>query len=78
MRCFYNFILNGFSNTYIIGPDGEGDAIIIDPGELNIKLFKLIEDNNFYIKHILITHDDSPHTEGIRSLLKIYDSQKKY
>ncbi len=75
MRCFYNFILNGFSNTYIVGPDASGEAIIVDPGELNIKLFKLIEDNDFYIKHILITHDDSPHTEGIRSLLKIYDAK---
>ncbi len=74
MRCFYNFILNGFSNTYLIGPDSGGDAILVDPGELNIKLFKLIEDNNFYVKHILVTHNDFPHTEGIKTLLKIYDA----
>ena len=74
MRCFYNFILNGFSNTYLKGPDEGGDAILVDPGELSLKLFKLIEDNNFYIRHILVTHDDSPHTEGIKTLLKIYDA----
>lgn len=74
MRCFYNFTLNGFSNTYLLGPDEGGDAILIDPGELNIKLFKLIEDNDFYIKHILVTHNDSPHIGGIKTLLKIYNS----
>ncbi len=73
MRCFYNFTLNGFSNTYLVGPDEGGDALLIDPGELNIKLFKLIENNNFYIRHVLITHNDAPHTGGIRTLKKIYD-----
>ncbi len=73
MRCFFNFTLNGFSNTYLIGPDTGGDAILIDPGELNIKLFKLIEKNDFYIRHVLITHNDAPHIGGIKTLGKIYD-----
>ncbi len=72
MRCFYNFTLNGFSNTYVVGPDDGGDALIIDPGEVNIKLFKLIEDNGFSIRHILVTHNDRPHIGGIKTLLKIY------
>jgi len=74
MRCFYNFTLNGFSNTYIVGPDAGGDALIIDPGEVNIKLFKLIEDNGFSIRHILVTHNDQPHIGGIKTLLKIYNA----
>lgn len=74
MRCFYNFTLNGFSNTYLVGPDGDGDALIVDPGEVNIKLFKLIEDNGFYIRHILVTHNDQPHIGGIKTLLKIYNA----
>ena len=49
MRCYINFSLSGFSNTYIVGPDGPGDALIIDPGEMNVKLLNLIENNNFYI-----------------------------
>ncbi len=75
MRCFYSFILNGFSNTYLVGPDEGGDAIIVDPGEMSIKLFKLIEGYNYYIRHILVTHVDSPHTKGIKTLLKIYDAK---
>ncbi len=75
MRCYINFSLTGFSNSYLVGHDDGGDAIIIDPGEMNIKLLKLIEDNNFYIRHILITHIHGPHIGGIRTLLKIYDAE---
>ncbi len=74
MRCFINFSLIGFSNTYLIGPDKGGDAIIIDPGEMNIKLLNLIEENNFYLRHILVTHNHMPHISGIKTLLKIYDA----
>lgn len=75
MRCFINFSLTGFSNTYLLGSDGEGDALLIDPGEMNIKLLKLIEQNGFYIRHILVTHNHRPHINGIRTLLKIYDAE---
>jgi len=75
MRCFINFSLTGFSNSYLIGPDEGGDALVIDPGEMNIKLLNLIENNDFYIKHILITHNHEPHVGGIRTLLKIYDAE---
>lgn len=75
MRCFINFSLTGFSNSYLIGPDDGGDAIVIDPGEMNIKLLKLIEDNNFYLRHILVTHRHRPHISGILTLLKIYDAE---
>ncbi|MCF6334603.1 MAG: MBL fold metallo-hydrolase [Spirochaetales bacterium] len=75
MRCFINFSLNGFSNAYLIGSDDGGDAIVIDPGEMNLKLLRLVENNNFYIRHILITHNHKPHTEGIRTLLKIYNAE---
>ncbi len=75
MRCFINFSLIGFSNSYLIGPDDGGDAIIIDPGEMNIKLLRLIEDNDFYLRHILVTHNHKAHISGIRTLLKIYDAE---
>ena len=75
MRCFINFSLTGFSNSYLIGPDEGGEAIIIDPGEMNIKLLKLIEDNDFYIRHILVTHNHKANISGIRTLLKIYDAE---
>jgi len=74
MRCFINFSLTGFSNSYLVGPNEGGDAIVIDPGELNVKFLKLIENNDFYIKHILVTHNHRAHISGIRTLLKIYNA----
>ncbi len=75
MRCFINFSLTGFSNSYLVGPNEGGEAIVIDPGELNVKFLNLIENNNFYIKHILVTHNHRAHISGIRTLLKIYDAE---
>jgi len=40
-----------------------------------VELLKLIEDNNLYIKHILITHSHDDHINGIKTILKIYDAQ---
>lgn len=75
MKIFFHFSVVGFSNTYLIGNTGGGDAILIDPGHMDIELLKLIEDNNFYIRHILLTHRHPSHTEGLRILMKIYDSE---
>ena len=75
MKIFFHFSVIGFSNTYLVGNTGGGDAILIDPGHMDIKLLKLIEENNFYIKYILLTHRHPSHTEGLRTLMKIYDSE---
>ncbi|NQT60448.1 MAG: MBL fold metallo-hydrolase [Bacteroidetes bacterium] len=75
MKIFFHFSVVGFSNTYLIGNSGGGDAILIDPGHMDIELLKLIEENNYYIKHILLTHRHPSHTEGLRTLRKIYDSE---
>ena len=73
MKLYLHFAVVGFSNTYLVGPDHGGDAILIDPAVMDIELLKLIEGNGFYIRHILITHNHNSHTDGIRTLKKIYD-----
>ncbi|MBI9100899.1 MAG: MBL fold metallo-hydrolase [Spirochaetales bacterium] len=73
MKLFLHFAVVGFSNTYLIGPDEGGDAILIDPGIMNIELLNLIEKNKLNIKHILITHNHNSHMAGIKTLQKIYD-----
>lgn len=75
MKLFYNFASVGFSNTYLLGPERCSDAILIDPGEFNVELLDLVEKNGYYIKHVLITHEQDHHTNGLRTLGKIYDSQ---
>ncbi|MBN1413126.1 MAG: MBL fold metallo-hydrolase [Spirochaetales bacterium] len=75
MYFFSHFSSKGFANIYILGPDGGGDAVIIDPGIFDIPLLQLIEDNNLYIRHILVTHSHETHTLGIKTILKIYDAE---
>ena len=74
MKLFFHFALIGFANTYLIGPDEGGDAILIDPGTMDTELVSLIEENNYYIRSVLITHYHSSHVRGIHTLKKIYDS----
>ncbi len=62
------------ANTYIIGPDEGGNAILIDPGCFEVPLLKMIEDNNYYIESIILTHSHSSHAKGVKTTLKVYNS----
>ena len=75
MIFYSHFSRNTLSNSYIIGPDDGGDAIIIDPGTFNTDLLSAIEENNLYLKYILVTHSHESHTLGIKTILKIYDAK---
>jgi glyoxylase-like metal-dependent hydrolase (beta-lactamase superfamily II) len=65
----------GFSNTYLIGPDSGGDAVLVDPGVFDAPLLEAVEKNLLYVRSILITHAHNAHINGIRSLLKVYDAE---
>lgn len=73
MNLYFHFSVAGFANTYLIGPDDGGDAILVDPGSMNIALLNLIESNNYSVKHVLLTHTHGSHVEGIKTLSRIYD-----
>lgn len=75
MRLLSHFPAIGVSNTYIIGPENGGPAVLIDPGRFDVTLLELIEDNNYDIKTVLVTHDHDNHIKGLRTLLKIYDAR---
>ena len=72
MRIYQHFSVIGFCNTYLIGSKQGGDALLIDPGHVDIELINLIESNEFKIKHVLLTHRHAAHTNGLNTLLKIY------
>ncbi|MGI6432455.1 MAG: MBL fold metallo-hydrolase [Sphaerochaetaceae bacterium] len=72
MKLFFHFSLDTYSNTYLIGPQEGGDAILIDPGNVDIDLIERIEKNNFTIAHIFLTHRHPPHSQGVGTLRKIY------
>lgn len=72
MKVFSEFSFNEFSNTYLVGPEDGGDAILIDPGHISLDLIDHIERNRFTIAHVLITHRHEHHTQGLGTLLKIF------
>lgn len=74
MRVIPNFSPDMLSNSYLIGPDTPGEAILIDPGQMDIPLLKKIEGNGYYIKGVFITHASQGHTKGLKTLLRIYDA----
>jgi glyoxylase-like metal-dependent hydrolase (beta-lactamase superfamily II) len=78
MRFFTHFTHTGFCNTYLIGPDDSGDAIIIDPGVFDASLLNMIEQNNLYLRYILLSHAHEGHINGISTIRKIYETEIFY
>ena len=74
MRLFSYFSVLHFSNCYLVGPDGPGDAVLIDPGVFDEGLLRLIEDRQLYVRYVLITHVHHGHVNGLQTLQKIYDT----
>ena len=89
MRLYFHYCPAGFSNCYVLGTDFDDDdqqteapqqetspreAIIVDPGNMDSNILALIEENNYTLRGILITHDHAHHMQGLKTLLKIYDT----
>jgi glyoxylase-like metal-dependent hydrolase (beta-lactamase superfamily II) len=75
MKLFFHYCLYGFSNCYILGSEQEAsrDAIIIDPGCMEGALLNFVENNDYTLKGVLVTHDHPNHVHGLRTLKRIYD-----
>jgi len=50
-------------------------AIIVDPGSMEKAMLETIENNNFTLKAVLITHDHLGHVKGLRTLKRIYNAE---
>jgi glyoxylase-like metal-dependent hydrolase (beta-lactamase superfamily II) len=76
MRIFFHYCLPGFNNCYILGSESiPGEAIIIDPGEMGADILNIIENNEYSLKGVLITHNHRGHVRGLRTLRRIYDAE---
>jgi len=90
MKLFFQYCSYGFSNCYILGTekpvnqDSASDsedrvqqnaAIIVDPGSMENITLEAIENNNFDLKAVLITHDHLGHVRGLRTLKRIYNAE---
>ena len=65
----------GFSNAFLLGPRGGGDALLVDPGEFDTPMLQAIEANGLRLRWILVTHAHRAHIHGIRGLLRVYDAE---
>ena len=54
MKLFTLYNTAGSVNTYLIGHENGGDAIIIDPGQIDLHILDILETNNYYIKNHFI------------------------
>ena len=60
--------IKAFSDNYIWLVTTNEGSIVIDPGESQ-NLLKILKENNFNLKAILITHHHFDHTNGINEIL---------
>jgi len=55
--------------------DRQRAAIIVDPGSMEKVTLETIENNNFDLKAVLITHEHLGHVRGLRTLKRIYNAE---
>jgi glyoxylase-like metal-dependent hydrolase (beta-lactamase superfamily II) len=79
MKLYFHYCRYGFSNCYVLGTDSDDnpetalrEAIIIDPGVMDEAILKSVENNNYNLRGVLITHDHLNHVHGLRTLKRIY------
>ncbi|MCL1959695.1 MAG: MBL fold metallo-hydrolase [Spirochaetes bacterium] len=80
MKLFFHYCSYGFSNCYILGMEDTGEnrknaAVIVDPGSVENITLETLENNNFDLKAVLITHDHLSHVHGLRTLMRIYNTE---
>jgi glyoxylase-like metal-dependent hydrolase (beta-lactamase superfamily II) len=78
MKLYFHYCPSNFSNTYMLGSGDEAsprEAILVDPGIMDASLLSMIEENNYSLRGVLITHDHPHHVQGLRAILRIYDTE---
>ncbi len=73
MKIYFHMNFNKLSNCYVVVNEADKKAIIIDPGKITTNIIDQIEDEGYELCAALITHNHSGHTEGLKTLRKIYD-----
>jgi glyoxylase-like metal-dependent hydrolase (beta-lactamase superfamily II) len=79
VKLFFHYCSFGFSNCYILGtdyaePDSPREALLIDPGNMDEAILEFIEEREYKLLGVLVTHDHLNHTHGLRTLKHIYNT----
>jgi glyoxylase-like metal-dependent hydrolase (beta-lactamase superfamily II) len=78
LKLYFHYCTFGFSNSYILGSDDGAEikeALIIDPGNMDETTLRYIEDNEYNLRGVLITHDHLNHVHGLKTLMRIYKTE---
>jgi glyoxylase-like metal-dependent hydrolase (beta-lactamase superfamily II) len=51
------------------------EAVIVDPGEMAEQILRFIENNDYNLRGVLITHDHLNHVRGLDTLKRIYRTE---
>jgi glyoxylase-like metal-dependent hydrolase (beta-lactamase superfamily II) len=57
------------------GGNNQNAAVIVDPGSVENITLETMESNNFDLRAVLITHDHLNHVRGVRTLMRIYETE---
>jgi len=72
-KLYQHYSLYGFANSYVVGNDASGQALLVDPGDFTVSMLNHIELNGYQLSAVLLTHSHAHHVRGLRSLLRVYD-----
>jgi hydroxyacylglutathione hydrolase len=75
MILYYHFASAALANTYVLGSDSGKEITIVDPLVMDVQLLRLIEDNGYYVRNILLTRPRPVFSGAIKTLLRIYDAR---
>lgn len=75
MKLYIEPNVKSFSNCYVVVNETTRESVIIDPGEVSENLISLLEENQYKLIAVLITHNHKSHTEGLKTLCEIYNPQ---
>lgn len=75
MKLYQHYSVYGFANSYLLGNDETGQALVVDPGEFNAGMLNHIESNGYYVRAVLLTHNHVHHVRGLKTLLRIYEAE---
>lgn len=63
------------TNTYLLGCEASGNAVIIDPAEPENAIADYLTDHQLHLTHILLTHGHLDHIGGVAWLQRKYQAQ---
>ena len=73
MKLYSHFCAFGYSNCYVLGENNR--AVIIDPGSMDTAILNSIEENEYTLAGVLVTHAHHNHVHGLKTLMRIYNTE---